>query len=172
LIFGGVNFRITTGTSDGWPKVDQTIINIAAGVVAAFLSPFLAPGPATPAEPPLLWAVLAWVRREVQRTFFNRSPVAIDNAYTTSEDSGLSGNVLTDGVDDTDADGDPLTATVVTGPQHGTLVLNPNGSFTYTPTANYSGTDTFTYKVSASDSFSYYATDGNTVTVFITVNPF
>ena len=128
--------------------VPTTIINIAAGVVAAFLSPFLAPGPATPAEPPLLWAVLAWVRREVQRTFFNRSPVAIDNAYTTSEDSGLSGNVLTDGVDDTDADGDPLTATVVTGPQHGTLVLNPNGSFTYTPTANYSGTDTFTYKVS------------------------
>jgi VCBS repeat-containing protein len=128
--------------------VPTTIINIAAGVVAAFLSPFLAPGPATPAEPPLLWAVLAWVRREVQRTFFNRSPVAIDNAYTTSEDSGLAGNVLTDGVDDTDADGDPLTATVVTGPQHGTLVLNPNGSFTYTPTANYSGTDTFTYKVS------------------------
>jgi VCBS repeat-containing protein len=124
------------------------IINIAAGVVAAFLSPFLAPGPASPAEPPLLWAVLAFVRREVQRTFFNRSPVANDNAYTTSEDNGLSGNVLTDGVDDTDADGDPLTATIVTGPQHGTLVLNPNGSFTYTPTADYSGTDTFTYKVS------------------------
>ena len=49
---------------------------------------------------------------------------------------------------DTDADGDSLTATVVTGPAHGTLALNANGSFTYTPAANYNGPDTFTYRVS------------------------
>ena len=47
---------------------------------------------------------------------------------------------------DTDADGDPLTAVLVTGPSHGTLTLNANGSFTYTPAANYNGTDTFTYR--------------------------
>ena len=38
---------------------------------------------------------------------------------------------------DTDPDGDPLTAVLVTGPSHGTLTLNANGSFTYTPAANY-----------------------------------
>ena len=47
---------------------------------------------------------------------------------------------------DTDVDGDTLTAVLVTGPAHGTLTLNADGSFTYTPTANYNGTDSFTYK--------------------------
>ena len=40
---------------------------------------------------------------------------------------------------DTDVDGDPLTAVLVAGPAHGTLTLNANGSFTYAPTANYNG---------------------------------
>ena len=124
-------------------------MNIAAGFVTALLAPFLAPGPVTPAQPPLmLFAVLDWLRREVQRTFFNRSPNAVADVYTTSEDIGLSGNVLTDGADDTDADGDELTATLVIGPAHGDLTLNSDGSFTYTPDADYNGTDTFTYKVS------------------------
>jgi VCBS repeat-containing protein len=34
------------------------------------------------------------------------------------------------------------------GPAHGTLALNANGSFTYTPAANFNGTDTFTYRAS------------------------
>ena len=49
---------------------------------------------------------------------------------------------------DTDPDGDPLTAVLVTGPSHGTLTLNANGSFTYTPAANFTGTDSFTYRAS------------------------
>ena len=49
---------------------------------------------------------------------------------------------------DTDVDGNPLTAALVTGPAHGTLALNANGSFTYTPTANYNGADSFTYTAS------------------------
>ena len=43
-------------------------------------------------------------------------------------------------------DGDPLTAVLVDKPAHGTLTLNSNGSFTYTPTANYNGADSFTYR--------------------------
>jgi large repetitive protein len=49
---------------------------------------------------------------------------------------------------DTDADGDPLTATLVTDVTNGTLVLDPDGSFTYTPGAGYVGSDSFTYEVS------------------------
>ena len=51
---------------------------------------------------------------------------------------------------DTDDDGDPLEAVLGTEPGHGTLALEANGSFTYTPDEDYDGTDTFTY----------YATDG------------
>ncbi len=41
-----------------------------------------------------------------------------------------------------------LTAELVSGTSHGTLTLKPNGSFTYQPAANFSGTDSFTYRVS------------------------
>src|SRR5438445_781644 len=56
--------------------------------------------------------------------------------------------VLAPGVlgNDTDAEGDALTASVVSGPSHGTLTFNADGSFTYVPAANYNGTDSFTYK--------------------------
>ena len=125
--------------------IPGTVINLAVGFVAAVLSPFLAPGPVAPAEPPLLWAVLGWIRREVQRTFFNRAPIAVNDTFTTSEDITRTGNVL---ANDTDADDDPRTATLLTGPAHGDVVLNADGSFTYTPDTNFNGTDTFTYKVS------------------------
>ena len=93
----------------------------------------------------------------------NHAPVAVANTYNATEDTNL--NITAPGVltNDTDIDGDTLTAVKVTGPAHGTLTLNPNGSFTYTPTANYNGPDSFTYK--ASDG----ALDSNTATVTITV---
>ncbi len=43
--------------------------------------------------------------------------------------------------------GDPLKAVLVTNVSHGVLVINADGSFTYTPAANFNGTDSFTYKV-------------------------
>jgi VCBS repeat-containing protein len=139
----------TTAVDDpvqAFMAIPATVVNIAAGFVTALLSPFLAPGPAAPAQPPLvLFAVLDWLRRETQRIFFNSSPNAVANSYTTAEDIGVTGNVLTN---DTDADDDDLTATLVTGPAHGDVTLNADGSFTYTPDANYNGTDTFTYRVS------------------------
>ncbi|MBX7448721.1 tandem-95 repeat protein [Mycolicibacterium sp. 3033] len=92
----------------------------------------------------------------------NDAPVAVNNSFTTAEDTQLTGNVLTN---DTDVDGNTLTATVVTGPSHGTLTLNSNGSFTYTPTANYNGTDVFTYK--ANDG----TVNSNTAIVTITITP-
>ena len=65
---------------------------------------------------------------------------------------------------DTDVDSPTLTAALVSGPAHGTLTLNADGSFTYTPDANFNGTDSFTYK--ASDGLA----DSNVATVTITVN--
>jgi VCBS repeat-containing protein len=64
---------------------------------------------------------------------------------------------------DTDPDADPLTAVLVSGPGHGTLTLNANGSFGYTPNADYAGTDAFSYR--ASDG----ALTSNPATVTLTV---
>ncbi|WP_165614609.1 cadherin-like domain-containing protein, partial [Mycolicibacterium flavescens] len=61
-------------------------------------------------------------------------------------------------------EGDPLEAILVSGPANGTLTLNDDGSFTYTPDENFNGTDTFTYKVNDGTE------DSDTATVTITVN--
>jgi VCBS repeat-containing protein len=94
----------------------------------------------------------------------NDAPVAEDDSYTTDEDTPLV--VPAPGVlgNDSDVEGDPLTAVLVSGPSHGTLTLNPNGSFTYTPAENFFGTDYFTYQ--AYDGVDY----SNVATVTITVS--
>src|SRR6185369_13802690 len=63
----------------------------------------------------------------------NDAPVANNDTYTVNEDGTL--NIPAAGVltNDTDVDGNPLTAVLVTGPTNGSLTLNANGSFTYTP---------------------------------------
>jgi VCBS repeat-containing protein len=95
----------------------------------------------------------------------NDAPVANNDSYNTNEDIGLNVNAAT-GVlaNDTDADGDALTAALVSGTSHGSLTLNPNGSFSYTPNANFNGTDTFTYTVSDG----HGGTDTATVTITVT----
>ncbi len=46
-----------------------------------------------------------------------------------------------------DFEGDPLRFNTVTAPRSGTLFIDPDGRFTYTPRAGFTGTDTFTYRV-------------------------
>src|SRR5439155_18537759 len=79
-------------------------------------------------------------------TNVNRAPVANDDTYGLNKNSALT--LSGPGVlgNDTDADGDTLTASVVTGPTHGILNLSTNGGFTYTPNSNYFGSDSFTYQ--------------------------
>jgi VCBS repeat-containing protein len=84
----------------------------------------------------------------VQVLAVNQPPTPVDDAYTAAEDAGLTAPAATGLLaNDTDVDGPfPLTAALVGGPAHGTLTLNANGSFTYTPSANFNGSDQFTYK--------------------------
>jgi VCBS repeat-containing protein len=78
----------------------------------------------------------------------NDAPVAAGNSYATNEDVQLVVNVPGVLGNDTDADGNPLTAALVSGPAHGTLVLDADGGFRYTPAPNYNGPDSFTYQAS------------------------
>jgi Bacterial Ig-like domain/Bacterial Ig domain len=73
---------------------------------------------------------------------------AVADSYATDEDTPL--NVPASGVlaNDMGGEGGPLTASMVSGPDHGELSLQAGGSFTYTPDAGYVGSDSFTYKTS------------------------
>jgi VCBS repeat-containing protein len=77
----------------------------------------------------------------------NTAPVAVDDSASTPEDTAVSKDAA-HGVlaNDTDGDGDALTAVLVSGPAHGSLTLNADGSYTYTPAGNYNGPDSFSYK--------------------------
>lgn len=94
-----------------------------------------------------------------------QAPVANADSYGVDEDSGLT--VAAPGTlgNDTDPQSEPLTASLVTDASHGSLVLNSDGSFNYTPVANFSGADSFSYKASDGTHTS------GTTTVSITVNP-
>jgi VCBS repeat-containing protein len=94
----------------------------------------------------------------------NRAPIAAADAYTTGEDTALTVNAPGVLANDSDPDGNQLSAVLGLGPSHGTLALNANGSFTYTPTANYSGSDSFTYRASDGTLTSNPATVTLTVT--------
>lgn len=79
-------------------------------------------------------------------TEFNNAPDASADNYATVEDNLLVVDAAT-GVlfNDSDLDGDSLTAVLVTQPSHGVLTLNVDGSFSYQPESNYAGVDSFSY---------------------------
>ncbi|MCX6035756.1 MAG: Ig-like domain-containing protein, partial [Chloroflexi bacterium] len=76
-------------------------------------------------------------------TAVNDTPVAVGDTASTAEDTPVSGTVL---ANDTDVEGDTLTATLDTGPAHGSVTLGADGAFTYTPAANYNGSDSLPSK--------------------------
>ena len=102
-------------------------------------------------------------------TDVNEAPVANDDVGITDENTTYSATLGVNDLllNDSDVDGDTLTVSTVplSGPANGLLVLNGDGTFIYTPNANYAGTDSFVYEVS----------DGNggtaSATVTITINP-
>ena len=96
--------------------------------------------------------------------YINNPPVAVTETIAVLE-AGTA-TTLNDGIttsllnNDTDADGDPLTAVVVTNPTEGTLTLNANGTFSYV----HGGGNL------SSDSFTYSANDGKINSVPVTVS--
>lgn len=97
----------------------------------------------------------------------NQVPTAIPESYNPA--SGVAFNVAAPGVlgNDSDADGDALQATLVSGPSHGSVTLNPNGSFTYTSVAGYAGSDSFTYAATDGFNSSVPTTVGLTVGIVL-----
>ena len=91
-------------------------------------------------------------------------PVANNDSYTTTQATALT--VATPGVLANDT-GNTLTAVLSSGPAHGTLTLNANGSFRYTPSSSFIGTDTFRYQAKDSS-----AALSSVATVTITVTSF
>jgi VCBS repeat-containing protein len=120
------------------------------GVIDVMATTFTAPGTVHPA-----------VRRTA--TPAAHAPVAVAHAYATPVSTPLvttAPGLLTGA---TDPDSDALTAQVAASPAHGTVTVNADGSFTYTPTAGFDGVDTFTY--AAADDWT--ASPATTVTVTV-----
>lgn len=89
----------------------------------------------------------------------NQAPTATPASETINEDALLNGRV-----NGSDPDGDSLTFEAATGPAHGSIEFNTNGTYTYSPEPNYYGNDSFTFKANDGKSLSAAAT------VSITVN--
>ncbi|MGB5381143.1 MAG: tandem-95 repeat protein, partial [Acidimicrobiia bacterium] len=74
----------------------------------------------------------------------NGPPVAVDDSDSTDEDTPVTVSVL---ANDSDPEGDPLRVAMTTIPANGSVVINADGTVTYTPAADFFGTDTFDYDV-------------------------
>ncbi|MCA9922384.1 MAG: tandem-95 repeat protein [Anaerolineales bacterium] len=95
----------------------------------------------------------------------NEAPAVLNDAFTAVEDTPFDSGAQSVLANDSDVDGDALTAVLVTAPAYGTVNLRPTGTFVYTPNPEYSGADSFTY----------VANDGggasNVATVVMTITP-
>lgn len=90
----------------------------------------------------------------------NDPPVAVDDSATTPEDTAIDITVLDN---DSDPEGDILTVTAAVA-ANGSVVINANGTLTYTPNANFNGTDTIIYTVDDGNG----GTDSGDVVVTVT----
>ncbi|HEV7224159.1 MAG TPA: Ig-like domain-containing protein, partial [Pirellulales bacterium] len=80
------------------------------------------------------------------RITLNSPPVAQPDTFVLSDSSANTAATVGVLANDSDPDGDPLTAQLVSGPSHGTLTLHADGSFTYVKGADFAGLDEFTYR--------------------------
>ncbi|MET3034419.1 Ig-like domain-containing protein, partial [Flavobacterium johnsoniae] len=162
-----INGTVLTGSAQVITVPNGTV-NISASGVITF-TPSADFNSTTPISFPYVITdgnLTATANIEITVTAVNDAPVAVKDEYTINEGATLNVPAAT-GVlsNDTDVEGDALTAILVTGPSHGTLILNADGSFTYIHDGSETITDSFTYKANDGN------LDSNVVTVEITVNP-
>jgi hypothetical protein len=103
--------------------------------------------------------------QDVVLTSFNTPIAAFDDTYLTDINTTLTVSAPGVQANDIAANGKTFTSNIVSGPSNGSVTLNADGSFTYTPAANFVGTDSFTYQDNQSSKKS------NVATVTIQVNP-
>jgi hypothetical protein len=94
----------------------------------------------------------------------NQPPDAVNDPIRVDEDNSVTFNVLDN---DSDPDGDPIVVTGHTQPDHGELIDNGDGSFTYTPEPDYNGPDEFEYTIDDGQG----GTDTATVEIIVTPEP-
>ncbi|MCV7298439.1 beta-propeller fold lactonase family protein [Mycobacterium barrassiae] len=133
------------------PAAVDEVPDLMAGVLAwVGLGPVSADAPALPpVEAPALWGLLEFARRQEQQSLSNRAPAV---AYDPKENVELADGTIVGDLRAIDPDGDALTYTVTQQPDHGTVVIHRDGTFTYTPDADAESArpelDTFTIDIS------------------------
>ncbi|BBY82168.1 peptidoglycan DD-metalloendopeptidase family protein [Mycolicibacterium pulveris] len=167
------------------PAAAASPISIVTDLVSGFLGliglgPAATNAPAAPVQSPTLWTLLAWVRRQIEYTLFNGTPtIGYDSALNSQSEDGI----ITGDLAAHDSDGDPLGFSVAEGPANGSVVIHPDGIFTYTPNEAFAasgGEDTFTVMVSDAGAFHMHGLFGlfqpgqghsSTAQVTVTVTP-
>jgi len=160
LTLGGLNYTVTltaVGTTDltkysiGWTCTNLTTslqVATGTGAIAAFTNPMTSTADGTDVVCTFIAAAL---------------PRAVDDEYQTSIGTTHSEPVAT-GLINTNDTGASITVTGNTAPAHGSVTVNPDGSFDYTPTAGYTGDDTFDYTITDVNG----TTSTGTVTIHVT----
>jgi gliding motility-associated-like protein len=95
----------------------------------------------------------------------NQVPVASDEDIVIEEGETYTGTSLLNNVTDPDGDNLTVNTTPVSGPDNGTLVINPDGSYTYTPDNGFTGSDSFVYQVCDDGTPSECATAAVNITI-------
>ncbi|MGW5524958.1 Ig-like domain-containing protein [Gordonia sp. NPDC003950] len=138
---------------DGVPVVNAPTKFVATVLGFLGFNPFAdTAGGTTVPSPALVFAWGLW--QQINRRVFNSYPVLSPSTPTTNSDGTVRGSLGA-----SDPDRDVLTYTLVTAPERGTVVINPDGTYVYTPDAEYahelsvnggsaSGSDSFTVSVS------------------------
>ncbi|MED5813884.1 hypothetical protein VST63_16110 [Mycolicibacterium sp. 050232] len=143
---------IAPATSAPTPATPANLVQRVLGVISSNTS--LIPGQPQPVDNPLGWVVLAWARRQFQKTPLGH--VLLNSAPESTTPVEMDGNAIT--IDATDADADKLTYTV-TQPANGTVVQSPDDPSTFTYTGD--GNESFTVTVSdAASGFHFHGLQG------------